>query len=112
MDYGRYEMPTKLGRISEADIYDDALRLAKSQPNGWIATSDLITELTEIFQPQGEDAEILEGRHDTKFSQIVRNMISHKSTPTNIIALGYAEYKSHGLQITPAGEAYLKSKGL
>lgn len=31
--------------------------------------------LTDVFNPQGEDAKILAGRKDTKFSQIVRNLM-------------------------------------
>ena len=37
----------------------------------------MIVELRSIFNPTGEDAEILQGRNDDKFSQIVRNLVSH-----------------------------------
>ena len=33
--------------------------------------------MRSVFNPIGEDAEILSGRQDDKFSQIVRNLVSH-----------------------------------
>lgn len=62
-------------RISEIEIVPVALEVIEQNPG--ITTSQLIMELTAIFNPQGEDAEILEGRNDTKFSQKVRNLKSH-----------------------------------
>lgn len=104
-------MAIKDGRISEADILIPTLRILAAQPNGSMSTSDLITELTDVMNPQGEDAEILEGRQDTRFSQIVRNMVSHKESPGNIIAEGLAVHlgRREGLQITEAGRMHLKS---
>jgi len=106
-------MATKPGRISEADLLIPTLRILAAQPNGSMQTSRLIVELEQALNPQGEDAEILDGRQDTRFSQIVRNMVSHKETEGNIIAEGFAVHtgRREGLQITDAGRAYLASKG-
>lgn len=104
-------MAKKPDRISESDLLLPTLRLLAAAPEGYMSTSRLISELTKQFEPEGEDADILEGRQDTKFSQIVRNMISHKASPTNIIALGYAERIGRGMKITEAGRKYLESKG-
>lgn len=38
-------------------------------------TTKIKNDLTNVFNPQGEDAKILAGRNDTKFSQIVRNLM-------------------------------------
>ena len=38
-------------------------------------TTKIKEVLTDVFNPQGEDAKILAGRKDTKFSQIVRNLM-------------------------------------
>ncbi len=38
-------------------------------------TTKIKEALTDVFNPQGEDAKILAGRKDTKFSQIVRNLM-------------------------------------
>jgi hypothetical protein len=103
-------MAKKPNRISEADLLIPTLRLLASQPNGRMATSRLITELEILMEPTGEDAEILEGRHDTHFSRIVRNMISHKTAAGNIIAEGFAIHfgPRRGLEITEAGRLHLK----
>lgn len=106
-------MPIKKDRISEADLLLPTLRILAAQPNGSMTTSDLISELTEVMNPQGEDAEILEGRQDTRFSQIVRNMVSHKQVPGNIIAEGFAIHtgRKEGLQITDAGRRHIRHAG-
>ena len=62
-------------RITEPDLILPALYIINRIPG--ITTSDLIQELREIFSPTGEDAVILQGRNDDKFSQIVRNLVSH-----------------------------------
>ena len=96
-------------RIHESDLYIPILRLLASSQNGFMTTSDLIAELEEIFQPEGEDAEILSGRRDTRFSQIVRNIVSHRNTPGNPIAKGFANYDEsrNGLGITEKGREFL-----
>ncbi len=43
-----------------------------------MTTTMLIKSLTENLKPEGTDAEILFGRKDSRFSQKVRNLISHK----------------------------------
>src|SRR5688572_16362568 len=62
-------------RITEPDLILPALYVIQRQPG--ITTGELIQELRAIFKPTGEDAEILHGRNDDKFSQIVRNLVSH-----------------------------------
>jgi hypothetical protein len=96
-------------RIRERDVRVPALRAMAARSNGYIATSDLIDELAAQFRPQGEDAAILDNRNDTKFSQIVRNLKSHKDARTNIIRRGLAEEFGDGFRITDSGRAYLAS---
>jgi len=93
-------------RITERELILPALFLI-SLRNG-STTSDLINELESLLQPSGEDAEILEGRSDTKFSQKVRNLVSHRT----LAQLGYATYKripGNGLhEIAKEGQQYLE----
>ena len=84
--YARTEKP----RISERELVVPTLRLLDMGNRGWLATSDIIERLTELFPPSGQEAEILEGRNDTYFSQKVRNMISHRDQPTSFIRKGLA----------------------
>jgi hypothetical protein len=102
---------SKDGRVCESDLVVPALRFMSERKDGLITTSELITELESLFNPTGKDAEIIEGRSDTHFSQKVRNLVSHKSS--NFIANGFAEHdtKKHGIRITDEGRDLLKKLG-
>ena len=63
-------------RIEENELILPALYIIKRR--GSATTSDLIGDLTIFFNPTGEDAKLLSGRNDTKFSQKVRNLVSHR----------------------------------
>jgi hypothetical protein len=97
-------------RIRETDLLIPTLRLAAARPNRHIPTAELIVELTEMFEPEGDDAELLEGRNDTRFSQIVRNLVSHRESKTSMFNRGYAEYSNDGVRITEAGLAFLANQ--
>lgn len=106
-------MAYNTSRITEADLVRPALEAAEGRTNGFISTSDLIDELTQKFQPTGEDAQILGDRSDTYFSQKVRNLISHRNEPHSFIHNGLAEYDpvNQGIKITDAGRKFLGVTG-
>lgn len=97
------------GRIHERDLLIPALRAIEGEPNGQITTTKLIEVLEEEFRPQGEDAKILDGRRDTKFSQIVRNLVSHKGSRTSMFKKGYAVHieQTESIRITDAGREFI-----
>jgi len=97
------------GRISERNLVVPALRAAAAEAGGEITTTKLIEMLEAQFQPDGEDAAILDNRKDTKFSQIVRNLVSHKESSTSMFRKGYAEHDKQGesIRITELGRAFL-----
>jgi transcriptional regulator with XRE-family HTH domain len=99
-------------RIRERDTYKPILELLDDMPGGFMTTADLIRALEMRMAPNGEDAEILENRSDTRFSQIVRNVVSHRDVPTNLIGSGLADYdrRKRGLRITEAGRWHLASE--
>jgi hypothetical protein len=84
------------------------LRAAARRPDGYISTSELILELEEALRPTGEDAEILRNRADTRFSQIVRNLKSHRQSSTSMFSRGLAVEEPDGLRITPKGRSLLR----
>jgi hypothetical protein len=96
-------------RIREKELAISALRMVYRHPSGEILTSELVLALTEWFEPEGEDAEILEGRHDTKFSQKVRNLVSHREGKHTMFTLGYADYTGDGIKITELGRNFVRS---
>ena len=99
-------------RIKEIDLVVPSLRLAETN-GGFIATANLIIELEGIFQPSGQDSEIIHGRSDTYFSQKVRNLISHRHGENSFIHNGYADYdeEQHGIRITDSGVKLLRKLG-
>ena len=99
--------------IHEADLTHPILKLLSQEPSGFVETTKLIKMLDDIFKPTGKDAEILEGRQDTHFSQKVRNVISHRNSSTNPIGKGWITYceERHGVQITALGRQALASTG-
>lgn len=94
-------------RIEEKTLILPALYLIGENPG--IKTSELIGMLTEYFRPEGEDAKILDGRNDTKFSQKVRNLKSHRDSN------GMAEwtvYQKGSYWLTEDGRKYLADTGV
>ncbi len=96
-------------RIKERDTYVPILELLAASPDGFCKTSEIISELERRFAPTGGYAEVLANRSDTRFSQIVRNVVSHRDSPSNLIGAGLAVYDKvrRGLRITPEGRAHL-----
>lgn len=97
-------------RITERSLILPALDILNHADDGFYETSELIALLQLVLQPKGKDNEILDNRSDTRFSQIVRNMVSHRKSPSNLIGAGYATYDKtrRGLTITGKGRAYLE----
>ncbi len=96
-------------RISEKELVLPALLCMVQSPRKTLSTSQLLKELTEMLRPTGQDAEILNNRGDTKFSQKVRNALgSHKT----IERLGFTVYERRGTQgywtATRRGETFLE----
>lgn len=86
--------------ISEAQIRNEALVELSNSKTGTLTTSELIDLLTEKLQPTGHDAEIVEGRSDTYFSQKVRNLVSHRNQSTGLQARGLVDYNADAESLT------------
>lgn len=92
-------------RIREQDLILPALEVLATAPGGFASTAQLIAELDALFVPDGIDAELLEKRTDTYFSQKVRNLVSHRANETGLGARGLAIYdpERRGWTITARG---------
>lgn len=90
---------------TEDQIRHEALVELASSSNGELTTSELIDRLTKRLQPTGKDAEIINERSDTHFSQKVRNLVSHRNQGTGLETRGLAIYlqKIEGWSITDSG---------
>ena len=94
-----------MASITEKQLVLPSLYLMSKSANGFISTSNLISELTNIMQPTGVDAAILAGRSDTYFSQKVRNLKSHDT----LYRQGYAINVKDGFEITVEGRNYVST---
>lgn len=92
-------------RISENQLIIPALKIFSLNSNG-TTTTELIKALEIIMQPKGKDAEIIEGRKDTYFSQKVRNLRSHNTFEK----FGFADYENNKYFITEKGKQFLEDK--
>ncbi len=92
-------------RIKENMLILPALYIIKRR--GRATTSDLIKDLTIVFNPDGEDAKILAGRNDTKFSQKVRNLVSHRD---NNGMSEYTEFVGGVYTLTAKGQTELETR--
>jgi hypothetical protein len=77
------------------------------KPNMTISTTDLIFELPNYIAIPDGGEEPNVSRGDSKFSQIVRNLKSHKASPSNFIAKGYAEDVPNGFKATQKGRDFV-----
>ena len=78
------------------------------RPGGEISTSTLIDEMPSYIQLSEEQAAANMSRRDSKFSQLVRNLKSHKTAKTNFIYQGYAEDIPGGFKITSKGLDFVR----
>ena len=111
----RIEQPLASPKVADpveidlrADLWKYALLIMSVQPEGQIATSEMIEELPSYVRLSDEHAQSNSSRKDSKFSQIVRNLKSHKSTKTNFIYQGYAQDVPGGFKITRKGLDFVR----
>lgn len=91
-----------------ADLWKYALLIMSVRPEGQITTSDMIEELPSYVHLSDEHVAANSSRKDSKFSQIVRNLKSHKNTKTNFIYQGYAQDVPGGFKITRKGLDFVR----
>ena len=91
----------------KADLWKYALLIMATKPGGAISTSDLIAELPKFLAVPDDSRQGLAGRSDTKFSQLVRNLKSHKTAKTNFIYQGLAVDQTGGFSITEKGRSFV-----
>lgn len=91
------------------DLWKFALLIMATKPDGVISTTDLIAELPNYIHIPENSQEGLSGRNDNKFSQLVRNLKSHKTTKTNFIFQEFAEDIKGGFRITNKGSDFVST---
>lgn len=100
-------------RIKEKDLVEPTLKLIATHCDeyGGLDVTIIDKLLREMVELSDEDKQILAGRKDDRFSQVVRNLVSHRTLEKN----GYAEYrrmkfyKRGAYFLTPKGAVFVKS---
>ena len=87
-----------MSNYSESDFIIPAI-IAMGKNGGTISTTDLISVLTDFFQPDGADIQIIKNRNDSYFSQKVRNLKAHNTIGKH----GYANTTNDGWKLTKEG---------
>lgn len=85
------------------DLWKYALLVLSVQPDGTMTTSAMIEALPDYIRLSDDHLATNESRKDSKFSQLVRNLKSHKTSKSNFIYQGYAEDVRGGFKITQKG---------
>ena len=88
-----------MSNYSESDFIIPAI-IALGKKGGKISTTELISVLTDFFQPDGDDVKIIKNRSDSFFSQKVRNLKAHNTLGKH----GYAETTGDGWKLTNEGK--------
>lgn len=91
-----------------ADLWKYALLIMAVRPEGRISTSEMIAEMLSYIQISNKYVTADASRKDSKFSQLVRNLKSHRTTKTNFIYQGYAQDIPGGFQITRKGSDFVR----
>jgi hypothetical protein len=111
----RIEAPLAAPRATDAleidlrkDLWKYALLIMSVAPNGEISTTEMIAKMPDYIQLSDDHLAANSSRKDSKFSQIVRNLKSHKTSKNNLIYQGYADDVSGGFQITLKGMDFVR----
>lgn len=97
--------------VSEKEIRKNIVLELRKIPSGSMSISELIGRLSGQMSLDADDLKILNDRNDTKFSQKVRNTVSHIKNATSLENQGLAVYNksSESWTLTPLGRSVLIS---
>ncbi len=99
----------RVNGASEYDIALGALEYLNGRPGGSASIEELVAELPHHVALSADDLVRSQTRpQEAVWEQRVRNIVSHKDSPTNFINLGYLVASGGTLTITPDGRDYLK----
>lgn len=95
------------GRIREPDLIEPVLKLIAEHGDeyGGLDVTKIDALLRRQLSLSDEDLQTLKGRKDDRFSQVVRNLVSHRTLERH----GVAEYRRTGMY--RRGAYYLTAKG-
>lgn len=90
------------------DLWKYALLIMSINSDSEINTTELIARIPQYIKLSDNDLTGNSSRKDAKYSQIVRNLKSHKLSKSNFIFQGYAEDIPGGFRITRKGMDFVR----
>lgn len=90
------------------DLWKYALLIMSVNSDSEIKTTELIARIPQYIKLSEADLVGNESRKDSKYSQIVRNLKSHKASKSNFIFQGYADDIPGGFRITRKGLDFVR----
>ena len=99
-------------RLREPEARLIVLKSAALMPDRTATTDQLIERATDLFTPSKLD--LMQSRtreRQPQWHQIIRNVISHRTTPNGPFEQGFAVRTPGGLSVTSAGIDYLAAHG-
>jgi methylphosphotriester-DNA--protein-cysteine methyltransferase len=90
------------------DLWKYALLIMSANLDSSITTSELIDRIPDFISISDQNRSENPSRKDSKISQIVRNLKSHKASKSNFIYQGYANDVPGGFRITQKGLDFVR----
>jgi hypothetical protein len=90
------------------DLWKYALLIMSVNSDSEITTTELIARIPQYIKLSDGDLVGNESRKDSKYSQIVRNLKSHKASKSNFVFQGYADDIPGGFRITHKGLEFVR----
>lgn len=110
-EYGNLRRP-KADRLREAEARILALKIAAQRPNRTATTAHIKREVPKYTELSEVDRRRSATRaNESRWQQIVGNVISHQESPQGPFVKGYATRTRDGLSVTEKGMDYLNSIG-
>jgi hypothetical protein len=98
-----------MARVTESEIGEAVLAICANTATGECSIADLKAEIPNYIDLSAEDRVQSTTRpNEEMWEQQVRNLISHRTTPGNIICDGYAEYTGNAIRITNSGRQHIR----
>jgi hypothetical protein len=102
----------KDNRTSEQEISVAVLRICADAPDGKAKIASLKKQIPDYINLTADDLAGSPTRpNEAVWEQIVRNIVSHRKVPGNVIAEGFAEHSPGSITITQAGRLHLNHMG-
>jgi len=110
-EFGSLRRP-KGDRLQESEARILALKIASLRPNKTASIEDIKTAVPDYTEFSTLDLAQSKTRpREQMWQQVVRNVISHKGSPSGLFMNGHARRTVDGLSVTDTGMTYLNSMG-